>query len=272
MRNSRFLTKCLLVSFLLTFSLQACGTAQPLAQSTPTLNPTNTPEPSPTLTPTTTLTPTRTPTPTVTPNLTATQQYEDFMAQVQKVYEAGQISTLDGTYEKLDDFSDHLAMSYGYSWLPADITAKNFIIRADFEWEVANQKNYSGCGYVFRQTSEDHYYMMAMDALNGVLMFYTKLGLDEFGHPTTVHTAIRAVKKEKLTDVGTNPYHAKAMLVVNESNIYLYINDEFYTEHRLPADRPAEQGTLSYLVLTGSATDYGTRCRITMPEIWIVDS
>jgi hypothetical protein len=258
----------LIVLVALTLTLSACGAGVSAATPTATVTKTSVP---PTFTPTITPTPTKTPTPTATPNLTATQQYNDFMALVQSIYDTGQISTIAGTYQKMDGFSDQLAMSYGYSWLPTGEVPKNFIVRAEFDWEVANQKNYSGCGYVFRQTSEDHYYMIAMDALNGVVLFYTKLGLDEFGHPTTVHTAIRAVKKEKLPDLGSDPYHAKVTLVVNEFGAYMYVNDKFYSEHRLPQDRPAEPGTLSYLVLTGSGTDYGTRCKITNPEIWIID-
>jgi len=259
----------LFVAVLAAINLQACGSIQQMIQGTPTPTPTITLTPSPTFTATSTTTPTKTPTPTVTPNLAATQQYEDFIALVQKIHEAGQISTTEGAYKKLEDFSDQLAMGYGYSWTPTGVNSKDFIIRAEFDWEVANQKNYSGCGYVFRQTSEDHYYMIAMDALNGVLLFYTKLGLDEFGHPTTVHTAIRATKKEKLPDMGSNPYHAKVTLIVDEFSSYMYVNDVFFSEHRLPKDRLTDPGTLSYLVLTGSGTDYGTRCKISNAEIWI---
>jgi hypothetical protein len=255
-----------IVFMALTLILSACGVSAPSPAPTTTATATL----MPTFTPTITLTPTKTPKPTATPNLTATQQYGDFIALVQQIYEAGQLSTRDGTYEKLDDFSDQLAMSYGYRWSPTGESPKNFIIRAEFDWEVANQKNYSGCGYVFRQTSEDHYYMIAMDALNGVVLFSTKLGLDQFGSPTTVHTAIRATKKEKLPDMGSNPYHAKVTLVLNESTVYMFVNDQFYSEHRLPQDKPVGPGMLSYLVLTGSATDYGTRCKIMNSEVWLV--
>jgi hypothetical protein len=260
----------LMICIALALVLSACGTSAPAATPTVAASATPTSTLTPTFTPTVTLTPTKTPTPTATPNLTATQQYNDFMVMVQKVYDAGQISSLDGTYKKLDGFRDQLARSYGYRWLPTGEAPKNFILRADFDWEVANQKNNSGCGYVFRQTSEDHYYMMAMDALNGVLFFYTKTALDFYGQQTTTHTPIRATKKERLPDLGNNPYQAKVTLVINESSAYMYINDEFYSEHRFPKDREPAAGTLSYMVLTGSATDFGTRCKISNVEEWII--
>jgi len=268
MRKNHLILK-LFLFIVLGINLQACGSIQQMIQETPTPTPTITLTPSPTLTATSTLTPTKTPTPTLTPNLTATQQYEDFLSLVQKIYEAGQISTTEEVHQKMDSFSDQLALEYGYRWTPTGVSSKDFIIRAEFDWEVANQRNYSGCGYVFRQTSEDHYYMIALDALDGVLLFYTKLGLDFYGSPTTVHTPIRATKKEKLSDMGSNPYHAKVTLIVDEFNAYMYVNDEFYSEHRLQKDRLTDPGTLSDLVLTGSGTDYGTRCKISNAEIWI---
>ncbi|MBE0681793.1 MAG: hypothetical protein IH589_07740 [Anaerolineales bacterium] len=245
--------------------LNACGA---IAQgSAPTVTNTS----APTLTPTITLTPTQTPIPTATPNLAATQQYDDFLALVQEIYDAGQMSTTEGTYKKLDDYSDQLAMSFGYQWAPTGLEAKDFIIRADFDWEVANQKNYSGCGYLFRQDLtknifNGYYYIVALDGLNGVLFSYT--GTEPYS--TTANYTVPLVKKNKKPDMGSNPYHAEFMLVVNGAAAYTYVNGDLFTEHRLKGDWLTESGPLSNLVLTGSATDYGTRCKITNAEAWII--
>ncbi len=143
MRKNHLILK-LFVIILLGINLQACGSIQQMIQGTPTFTPTFTPTitltPSLTPTATLTLTPIITPSPTITPNLTATQQYENFISLVQKFHEAGQITTTEGDYQKLDDFSDELAMTYGYQWTPTGLDSKDFIIRADFAWEVANQK------------------------------------------------------------------------------------------------------------------------------------
>ncbi len=251
----------------LTLILSACGVSAP--EATPTSTVTNTPIP-PTFTPTVTLTPTKTPKPTATPNLIATQQYEDFMALVESIHAAGQISTLDGTYKRLDDYSDELAMGYGYSWNPTSVSAKNFIARAEFDWEVANQKNYSGCGYMFRQQSNQYYYLITLDAINGIFLSYTRDGLSAAGGSGVVNYTIAASKKTKLPDVGSNPYHALFTLVVNDNVAYSYVNGKLFTEHRLKNDWLTDSGPLSSLVLTGSATDYGTRCKITNAEAWII--
>jgi hypothetical protein len=256
---------------LLGINLQACSSVQQMIQGTPTSTPTLTLMPSltPTLTATETPTPTITPSPTVTPNLTATAQYENFISLIQKFHEAGQITTTEGDYQNLDDYSDELAMEYGYQWTPTGLDSKDFIIRADFDWEVANQKNYSGCGYVFREESDSHYYITALDALNGVFFSYTQLGSVPFGPAAVLNFTVPAAKRSKLPDLGDNPYRATFTLIVNEYKAYTYINDEFFSEHNLKQDKLTNPGPLSFMVLTGSATEFGTRCKISNVEIWM---
>jgi hypothetical protein len=259
----------LFICICLSIILSACGANAPVV--TPTVTITNTPVP-PTFTPTITLTPTKTPTPTATPNLAATQQYEDFLAMVQKIYDAGQISTLEGTYSKLDDYSDELAMEYGYQWTSTGVSAKSFIVRADFDWSVANQKNYSGCGYMFRQEPNDPslYYLIALDGLNGILLTYTEYtgdasGINYYNYPAPL------IKKMRKPDMGSNPYHAQFTLIVTDTTAYTYVNENFFTEHTLPANDLTQSGSLYSLILTGSDTDYGTRCKITNAELWIIE-
>lgn len=259
----------LIVCMMLTVTITACGAIAPAATATALPSATATNTELPTFTPTITLTPTKTPTPTATPNLVATQQYDDFIAMVQKIYEAGQISTLEGTYSKLDDYSDELAMRYGYSWSPTGKSAKNFIVRADFDWEVANQKNNSGCGYQFRRedpAAENHfgedYYLVALDGLNGVILAYHA--------PNYVYKAPVVNKLEK-PEMGSNPYHAEFTLVVNDAAVYTYVNGNLFTEHRLRSNWLMVTGEISPMVLTGAETDFGTRCKITNAELWVIE-
>ena len=244
---------------------------QQLIQGTPTFTPTITLTPSPSPTATTTLTPTRTPTPTATPNLTATQQYESFIGFVQRAFEEGQITTTEGKYRKLDDFSGEVAMTYGFRWKSTGVNTKDFIIRAEFDWEVANEINNSGCGYIFRQSQEEYYALIALDARRGTLLAYTKTVNDMFGNFSVIHARIDPIKKTQLPKMGQNPYHAIFTLIVNEKNVYTYVNDEFFTEYRLSKDFPSTVGDLSSMVLTGSINDFGTRCKITNSELWIIE-
>ena len=265
-----FRTLGFLIIVLLSVNLQACSSVQQMIQGTPTFTPTVTLTPSPTFTVTSTSRPTKTPTPTITPNLAATQQYLEFTSFIQKAYDAGQISTTEGRYKQVNDFSDELAMNYGYRWLPTGVKAKNFIVRAEFNWEVANLKNFSGCGYIFRQISQDYYYLVALDASNGTLLTYASTGADGLGNLSLIHTSLLPVKKNQLPDMGSNPYQATFTLIVNEGNAYTYINNNFFTEYRLKSDTVDWSGDLASMVLTGSETDFGTRCEITNAEAWII--
>lgn len=252
--------------------LSACGGAAPAATEPPpatvTLTSTSLP---PTFTPTATSTPTETPTPTATPDVAATEQYNDFLALVKQAYDAGQISTLDGSYMQLDDFSKEYARQYGYSWSETGESAKDFIIRADLDWEVANQRNNSGCGFKFRQelvsspgttASIEYYYFAVLDALNGVLIFYP-VAFD--------HKRASLVQKKERPELGANPYQAEFALVVSGTSAYTYVNGKFFTEHRLQSNFITSSGPLEYVILTGSDTDFGTRCKMTNVELWVIE-
>jgi len=265
--------KFLMVVFILmsAIPLFACSSVQQMIQGTPTFTPTNTQMPSPTITMTQepTSTPTKTPTPTVTPNLTATQQYLDFTALIQNAYDAGQISTTQGTYHQIDDFSDELIMDYGFRWRQTGVIVKNFIVRAQFDWEVANQKNFSGCGFLFRQLSSDAYYLISLDAINGPLLAYPRSGVGLHG-VSTWHESVPALKKTKLPDMGPNPYRATFSFIVNDRSVYVYVNDDLNSEYKLKKDVLPNAGDLSPMILTGSETDFGTRCKITNAAVWII--
>jgi len=254
--------------------LSSCRSVQYMLQGTPTFTQTSTQTPSPTYTPTSTitLTPTNTPTPTVTPNLAATQQYETFLSLVQQYYDAGQVSTMNGKYYRLDDYSDELAMSYGFSWIPTGVRARNFIIRAEFDWEVANEINNSGCGYIFRYWDEKDYALIALDAHHGTFLSFAEYKNDIYGNFSVVYTKIGPIKKEIMPEIGQNPYHAIFTLIVNGSSIYTYVNDEFFSEYRLSEEFPSSSGDLASMVLTGSINDFGTRCNITNAEAWIIST
>ena len=256
------------LTILLTMNLQACDAVQQMIQGTPTPTPTPTftPTNTPTVTPTITLTPTKTPTPTITPNLTATQEYETFYSFLKQIFDAGQIpsiSPVTSTYKKLDDFSYQYAAEYGWVYFDTGITAKNFVIRADFTWSVADQKNYSGCGFLFREEEENSkFYLIALDALDGVLLSYR---WDYYDY------SIGGNRRSKLPDMGQTPYEATFALVVYDNKAYTYINDNFYSEYDLKKNFLTKSGRLSYLVLSGSDKDFGTRCEISNVQIWKIN-
>jgi hypothetical protein len=254
----------LIVCLALTLILPACGASvAPVATST--LPATVTSTAVPTLTATVTATPTKTPKPTATPNLAATQQYDDFFAVVQKIHEAGQISNTDGKYVELDDYRDEVAIKLSYAWAETGISAKNFIVRGDFEWSNAiNTANISGCGFVYRVQENTDHYLIVLDAFSGVkLASSTDRGTYSMGSPQN--------GDKKISDFGPGPYHATFTLVVNDLKSYVYVNDVYYGEYKLLDYRITESGLLSGAVLSATSEGYGTRCNITNTQAWIID-
>jgi hypothetical protein len=197
--------------------------------------------------------------------MTATQQYNDFFAVVQKAYDAGQISTMDGEYVELDSYSDEIASKLSYTWTKTGVSAKNFIYQADFMWNSAEKTtNTSGCGLIFRiQSNEDHY-LILLDAFSGVkLASSTDVGTYSMGSPTN--------GDGRVTNFGAGPYEATFTLVVNELKSYVYLNHTYVGEYKLLDYRINESGPIASAVLSATDVGYGTRCTITNGLVWVID-
>ncbi len=260
MKHKYFYSGLMIISALILI-LSACGSAPSLPTPIPTLEVTHTPEP----TATNTSIPTGTPSPTLMPDLAATQQYEDFFALVQKYHDAGQISTTEGEYVKLEDYQHAVANKLSYEWTETGLTAKNFIVRADFEWVNATKTtNISGCGFVYRYQPNGDHYLIILDAFSGVkLASSTDRGTYSMGSPLNGDQA--------LSDFGSGPYEANFTLIVNESRSYVYVDDIYYGEYQLLDYRITDSGPLSPAVLSATDEGYGTRCNMTNLRAWIID-
>jgi len=261
MHRDQLLRKWSLV-ILLAVSLQACGSVPQAVQLTPSLLATMTQTSPPPATATSTLASTRTPRPTATLNVAATQRVEEFSSLVKKYYSAGYIATTDGEYLELNDYQDESALKLQYSWTETGVTAKNFIVRADFEWSNAvNTVNTSGCGFVYRVQSNQDHYLIILDAFSGVkLASSTDRGTYSMGSPQN--------GDKKISDFGPGPYHATFTLIVSDLKTYVYVNDVYYGEYKLLDYRITESGPLATAVLSGG----DTRCKMTNVRAWVIDS
>jgi hypothetical protein len=260
------LAKSALITFMvLSLILSACGARAPAATPTLAASATSTATAAPTVTPTVTFTPTRTPKPTATPNLAATQRYDAFFSVVQKIHDAGQISTTDGKYKELDDYKDQVADKLSYSWAETGVSAKNFIVQADFMWSSATKTtNLSGCGFIFRIQPNGDHYLIVLDAVSGIkLASSTDRGTYSMGSPSN--------GASHQLDFGSGPYQATFTLVVNDLQTYVYINDAYYGEYKLLDYRITDSGPLASAVLSATNEGYGTRCTMTNIRAWVIE-
>jgi hypothetical protein len=226
-------------------------TAAPASTATPAL--TATPEPTATRTPR----PTYTPRPTPTHNLEATQQLEDMTAKVKEYYDAGYVSTFDGSYKRLPSYVDSWAQINWYQWSPTDSgVLDDFIVRSVVKWQSASKSpNPSGCGFVFRlqEKKRDHY------------MFF--VGLDGY-----VYASI--LRAEDYRHMGRGYYgpagsdgKETVTLIVEDTSFRVLVNDQLVKTFS-GVQNDMLDGYLAYTIVSGTNKDYGTRCMFEQTDLW----
>ncbi len=241
--------------------LVACQVGN-LESTTPTVLPTETVQPTETMIPTETPKPTQTPKPTRTPNLAATQVYEDFFAEVESFYDEGYLPSVAGEYVEMLPFEEEWAQMnwYQWWWIDENLVAETFVWRGRFSWQSASSTpNISGCGFVFDVDIEDG------SAYAVVLDQSRVLVLDHNGYWVG---NTRGTGKVKFT----LPAEAEFTLIVNNEakRIYVLVDGEFVGEYSIPLSE-AIDGTIGFTVLSGTNKDYGTRCKITDMQLWLVE-
>ena len=251
-RSSPFLS---FVFILIIVSL-ACSTAQPTPSSTPpptatatkAATPTNTPRPSPT------------PRPTRTPNLALTQHVEELNAEVQDFYDKGYLTTSDGSFTEVEDFSYDWAQLGWYNWLPLKDSASDFFLSAHFKWDSAfKNSDISGCGFIFDlQPNEDHY---AVFLDRAKIFFLITDHAHGYSKPMSPTRGTGRVKFDY-------PAEADFTLIVKGAYAYVLVNGEVVGEYTLAQSRSL-QGDLGLTVLSGTNRDYGTHCEMTNLHLWI---
>ncbi len=231
---------------------QACTGFSGAAAVTPSL----TPPP-----PTSTLTPSFTPPPTSTRDLAATQVYEDFYSEVQNYQQMGYISSAQGVYVKLPDFSKNWSQINWYRWENTGQTVTDFVLHAHFTWYTASPTpDYSGCGFVFAiQDNHDHYAVF-LDR-SRIVFYHEREALGPYS------AEVGKTKGSGRVDITGDTLEADFALIVNGHTAYVLVDQQFIGEYTLSEDSPLE-GKLAYSVLSGTNNAYGTQCMITKVQLW----
>jgi hypothetical protein len=235
----------------------ACATAQ----STPV--PTNTIESSATETliptATKTLRPSPTLRPTQTPNLAATERAEELRAEILGYFEKGYLTTMDGMFRELDEFSYEWAQLGFYLPFLVEDAVDDFVLGAHFKWDSAfKNSNISGCGFMFGIQPNDDHYAVFLDRQKVFFLI-------------TDHTVgfSRPVQPTRGTGIVKFDYPAEAnfTLIVKGAYAYVLVNGEVVGEYTLAQSR-LSKGGLALTVLSGTNRDYGTRCEMTNLHLW----
>jgi hypothetical protein len=275
-----------LVVFIL-LAASACG--RPTPQPTPTglapisqkvqitQTPTATITPSRTLTPSPTVTSTPTKTKTPTPDKTATKAVREatlsakstsqagpIAAEVEKLYTAGLIDARNGDYHSLEVFDiDWAQMNYGF-YEPTGYSPANFVLQTNAEWWSASDKaNWflSGCGFTFRAKDNDNNYTIW-------------LGMDGYVYLWRFLNGSRNIlaAQRYSQDLKVPNDKAKLTLVVNQTTIAFYVNDEMVVKvtDRLMENKSLKTGMLGRMLFSGTNKGFGTRCKMTDTDLWVI--
>lgn len=219
--------------------------------------------PPPTLVPPTLIPPpTPIPPPTEIPASPTPLVPSEFQEKVDYYYDKGYLSSKTGEYIHLDDFSkDWAKINYDFTQ-DTGHRADDFMVTAHFEWQSATRHpDAAGCGWAFHKQGEDAYkFLLDKDYLWFLSWDYSSQKMIRFG-PSSGNAFVGL----------DSPGEADVALIVNETKAYVLINDNFQASYTLDLDFLTGKGDLAYLVVSGTNSDYGTRCRMTDVVLWVID-
>ncbi|MDX1437381.1 MAG: hypothetical protein R3335_11250 [Anaerolineales bacterium] len=188
----------------------------------------------------------------------STAMADTFFETVQGLYDGGIISSTGGEYVRFFDFNQSWAQLGWYRFFPTGISEKNFVLRTDASWRSASDKAdwwTSGCGFVFREDEEINHYV-------------TYLGLDGRVYlGRVINDAFQMLGSSYYGPVGTPDGDAEIMLVVEDENIFVFVNGERVIFRQ---DRAHESGNLHFTLVSGTNKDYGTQCKMEDIDIWFL--
>lgn len=227
----------------LTFTLAPQATQTLTATLQDTLIPTEVPI---------TQTPTKTP---ITPTPNMTELAYPMYSVVEQLYAGNVISTVNGTYYRIDDYESNWAQTDSYQKTYTGYDFPDFIIRADATWQVAASSlgSDSGCGIIFHEDENEDHYLVVFTLGDRAILFRRMSG-----SLTNLGTSFRY-------DVDNELAQAQVMVVVEDNDIYIFVNgEELYGKKQIYL----ETGKIAFTVITGSTLDYGTRCEMSNIELW----
>ena len=178
--------------------------------------------------------------------------------EIQKYVDSGYLSVADGTYSELPDFEQSLAKLGSFQWSSFDdLTLSTFVLSAHFKWSSAKENTLlAGCGFVFA------------DATKAVFLDDKTVTLLTF-----LVTSAEVPKSDGSGRVNfKNSDEADFTLIMNneQKKVFVLVNNEFNVEYDLSGYDPIS-GSIGYAMISGTNTDYGTKCEITNARLWEIE-
>jgi hypothetical protein len=189
----------------------------------------------------------------------STERAEPMLALLDDLYAEGYITRTEGRHYRLEDFSERWAQLNWYMWWATPYDPRDFVVRVDADWESASEIAdwwSSGCGFVFRAADEDNHYMIVF-ALDGRAYLTRQL---------------RDVQRRLLTgfygQIEIPKGGAELVLAVDGPAITFFVNGKRVLTTQ---DTYLESGNLALTLLSGTNKGFGTHCRMSDIDLWILE-
>jgi hypothetical protein len=175
---------------------------------------------------------------------------------VEQLADDGYLQSTSGTFHAIPEFNETWAQLNWYQWWETGFAPKDFVVTAHTAWESASDTAdwwNAGCGFVFREESEDDHYLVY-------------LGMDGWVHLARVKSGDWASLGEtSYGEVDVPKGEADIALVVEGREIHYFVNGE----HVLSRDDLGEsEGVLALTLLSGTNKEFGTRCIMDDIALW----
>jgi hypothetical protein len=189
----------------------------------------------------------------------ATSEADSMYQQVLELEKKGVISSSDGTYTRLEDYTREWAqINWASTNLYDNIAPTNFVIRANVAWEADSPTPNSfntGCGIAFHATDSGRYFVFLAGDGN---VYFENVDTKTYN----------AFGKAYYGKVSARKDEARVMLAVDRDSMTFYVNEQKII-NRTHKAHPT--GALGYTLLSGTNHGFGTRCSITNIELWELD-
>lgn len=190
----------------------------------------------------------------------ATMQQKSLQDWVGELHKEGLIHSISGQYVKLDDFDEKWAQRGWFQWWSTGYRPKNFVLRGNASWEsdkadTRPETAYSGCGIVFRATSQKHFYVVY-------------IGLDGEAHLYVFNGKRQAEMTRGRYGQSEFSGNATYMLVVENDWFTFYVNDKQVIRS---SAQTHDEGEIALTLLSGTNSGFGTHCKMTNMELWTLD-
>lgn len=194
----------------------------------------------------------------------STEAVSEIYGVVQALYDAGQISSKEGSFQQLPYFDESWAqIGYFYISPIQDSFVEDFVLLVDVSWEASTSATEffrAGCGISFRVADDLSEYYTFMLGLDGKMNFFPKL--------SSSNTVI--LSKANFGDIE----HMKGStsFIITAEGINFQVFNENLERIDLRNGAELGSGYLAYQLASGSNTDFGTRCTFTDTDLWRIEN